>query len=253
MSKIYKGIDISLYQGEPDFDALRDAGIDFVMFKASQGRTADYNAPFADPKFRVNVERFSRTPGQIYGGSYHYLMSRNEAEARSEADFFIETVKPYRYDLQLWAAVDVEDATLPEYAELTRCVDVFCRRVKEAGLRPMVYSSSWWLKNRFRVPADVPVWEANWSVSSIPAGARMWQRGVGNVDGVDGAVDVNYAYAIMGDANNDGAVNREDITAVMRYMLETEEGSINESQADMDRNGRINARDIIAIMREIGG
>lgn len=251
MPRIYKGIDISLYQGEPDFAAVRDAGIDFVMFKASQGRTADYNAPFEDPKFRINVDRFARTPGQIYAGSYHYLMARNRDEALAEADFFIKTVKPYRYNLPLWSAVDVEDATLPGYAELTECVDVFCRHVREEGLRPMVYSSSWWLKNRFGAPAGVPIWEANWSVSAIPASARMWQRGVGNVAGVAGPVDVNYAYAIMGDANGDGEVNAKDVTATMRYILGTEVAPVNATQADMDRNGRVNARDVAAIMRAI--
>lgn len=251
MGKLYKGIDISFYQGEVDFAAVRDAGISFVMFKATQGRTADYNSPFADPKFHTNVDRFARTPGQIYGGSYHYLMARNADEALKEADFFIETVKPYRYNLQLWSAVDVEDASLPGYGDLTECVDIFCRRVKEAGLRPMVYSSSWWLKNRFRAPADVPLWEANWSVSSVPDGARMWQRGVGNVAGVSGSVDVNYAYAIMGDANGDGEVNAKDITATMRYLLKSGEAQINESQMDLDRNGRVNARDITALMMEI--
>ena len=44
MSKLYKGIDISLYQGRPDFAKLRDSGIDFVIFKASQGRCNDYDA-----------------------------------------------------------------------------------------------------------------------------------------------------------------------------------------------------------------
>lgn len=57
--KAYRGIDISLYQGEPDFRAVKNAGMDFVILKASQGRTAEYNAPFEDPKFRTNVKRLS--------------------------------------------------------------------------------------------------------------------------------------------------------------------------------------------------
>lgn len=254
MSKLYRGIDVSLYQGEPDFAAIRDAGIDFVMFKASQGRTADYDHPFTDPKFRTNVERFAQTPGRIYGGSYHYLMAKNEDQARSEADFFISTVKPYRYNLQLWSAVDVEDSTLNMTADgLSRVVEVFCDRVKAAGLRPMVYSSSWWLKNRFTVPRGVPVWEANWSVSAVPKGARMWQKGTGSVPGIAGEVDIDYAYDIMGDADGDGKVSAGDVTAVMRHMLRPKKSHINESQADFDRDGRVNARDVISLMRTIAG
>ncbi len=254
MSKLYKGIDISLYQGDVDFAALRDAGIDFVMIKASQGRTADYDHPFEDPRFRSNAQRFARTPGQIYAGTYHYLMARNDEQAREEADFFINTVRPYRDALRLWAAVDVEDAMLSvSAAELTRIVKVFCDRVKAAGLRPMVYSSSWWLKNRFSVPAGVPVWEANWSVSAVPSGARMWQKGTGSVAGIAGEVDIDYAYDIMGDVDGDGKVNARDVIAVMRYMLKNKGSVIDIGQADFDRDGKINARDVISLMRAIAG
>ena len=34
--KTYKGIDISLYQGNPDFAAVKAAGVDFVMHKPLQ-------------------------------------------------------------------------------------------------------------------------------------------------------------------------------------------------------------------------
>lgn len=254
MSRLYKGIDISLYQGDVDFAAVRDAGIDFVMIKASQGRTADYSYPFEDPKFRTNVVRFARTPGRIYAGAYHYLMARNDAEAIREADFFINALKPYRHNLVLWAAVDVEDSSLNvNAAQLTRIVKIFCDRVREAGFRPMVYSSSWWLRNRFTAPENVPVWEANWSVLSVPSGARMWQKGTGSVPGIAGEVDIDYAYDIMGDADGDGRVSAKDVTAVMRHMLGRDSAAINEGQADFDRDGRINARDVVSLMRAVMG
>ena len=252
MAKVYKGIDISLYQGEPDFSVIRDGGIDFIIFKASQGRTSDYNAPFVDPCFKKNVKRFAETPGRIYAGSYHYLMARNLAEAEQEAAFYIETIKPYRYNLQLWAALDVEDPSLPsDKSLLTQIVKLFCDRVRAAGFRPMVYASSWWIGNKFDVPSNVPIWEANWSIKSIPARARMWQSGAANVAGFSSPVDFNYAYDIMGDANGDGAVNARDVTALMKHIAGGRKSAINESQCDFNRDGQINARDVIALMRAV--
>ena len=252
MSKLYKGLDISLYQGDPDFAAVRDAGIDFIIFKASQGSAPDYAAPFADPKFAANVRRFARTPGRIYGGSYHYLTAQTVSAAEREADFFIETIKPFRYNLQLWAALDVEDACLRQSRdELTRIVAAFCARVKAAGFRPMVYASSWWLDNRFTPPEGVPLWEANWSRKSAPERARMWQYGTISVPGIAGAVDANVAYDIMGDANGDGKVNARDVTAVMRHVALGRRSAIDESQCDFDRDGRVNARDVISLMRAV--
>ena len=56
-NKIYKGIDISLFQPGADFPAVKAAGIDFVMLKAGQGRIpGEWNAPFTDPYF----ERYIR-------------------------------------------------------------------------------------------------------------------------------------------------------------------------------------------------
>ena len=252
MSKLYKGIDISLYQGTPDFAAIRDSGIDFVIFKASQGRTADYPHPFADPKFHENVRRFAETPGRIYGGSYHYLMAQTVAHAEREAQFYIDTIKPYKFNLQLWAAVDVEDASLRQNAaELTEIVRVFCDRVKAAGFRPMVYASSWWLDNRFNAPDGVPIWEANWSRSSVPSRAAIWQYGTANVPGVAGEVDGNLACGIMGDADGDGKVNARDVIALMKHvacgrrLLSAEA----ESRCDFDRDGKVNARDVISLIK----
>ena len=250
MSKLYRGVDVSLYQGEPDFAKMRDAGVDFVIFKASQGRTADWPHPFADPRFAVNVRRFANTPGRIYGGSYHYLMAQNARDAEREAQFFIDTITPFRFNLQLWAAVDVEDASLGQNAaELSQIVAVFCDCVAAAGFRPLVYSSSWWLDNRFAAPDGVPVWEANWSRRDMPSRARVWQYGTTSVPGIAGEVDGNWALDIMGDANGDGEVNARDVAAVMKHIAGGRKSGINESQCDFDRDGKVGARDVISLMK----
>ena len=252
MSKLYKGIDVSLYQGEIDFAAVRGAGVDFVIIKASQGSAPNYPSPFVDPCFKKNVTRLAQTKGRIYGGSYHYLTATSVDQAIREADFFIETIKPYKYNLQLWAACDVEDA--PAYMTketLTAIVAAFCERVKAAGFRPMVYSSTWWLDNRFDAPPGVPIWEANWSRSSAPPRARAWQYGVTRVAGIAGEVDGNYAFDIMGDANGDGAVNAADVTAAMRYLAGGKKTRVDESQLDFDRDGKVTAKDVLALMKAI--
>ena len=56
-NKIYKGIDISLFQPGADFPAIKAAGIDFVMLKAGQGRIpGEWNAPFTDPYFERYIK-----------------------------------------------------------------------------------------------------------------------------------------------------------------------------------------------------
>lgn len=257
MSKIYRGIDISLYQGKPDFTSVADSGIDFVMLKASQGRTAEYNAPFTDPEFEHNVVSAARAfvGREVYVGAYHYLCTRSMEEAEAEADYFIELVKKYRFNLPLWAAVDVEDPTfLPQDRELlTMIVSRFCDKVKEAGLRPMVYANTWWLDNRFDVPSGVPVWEANWSEESIPERSRVWQyTSSGTVPGIDGRVDMNLARDIIGDANGDGKVDMKDVGVILRRATGWKV-SIDESQADIDRDGYVTLRDAAKLIKLLSG
>lgn len=225
------------------------------MVKASQGRTSDYNKPFADPEFRSNMERITKImtagDGGIYAGAYHYFCARNERETDEEADFFINTVLPFKSSIRLWSAIDVEDSGfLPQNkAELSSLVKRFCDKVKSAGLRPMVYSGSWWLNNRFSVPAGVPIWEANWSADKFPARARMWQySSAGKVNGISGNVDMNLAFDIIGDANGDGKVDYEDVSDMLKYAAEWNI-KLDEGQADIDLDGRVTVNDIKRLLQ----
>lgn len=256
MSKLYKGIDISLYQGNPDFSKVKKAGIDFVMHKAGQGRTAEYNAPFTDPVFEQNIKSCAQTAGGtgggLYSGSYWYFMANTETQVREEAAYYIELLKKYRFNLQLWAAVDVEDASIKsDYKTLTKHVKLFCDLIKQAGFRPMVYANSWWLNNKFTSPADVPIWEANWGIENMPERARMWQySSTTPVNGIGNAVDVNIAKDIIGDANDDGKVNLKDVAAIIKNNAGYG-NKINESQADINQDGYVNNKDAAQMIKNI--
>ena len=250
-NKIYKGIDISLFQPGAYFPAIKAAGIDFVMLKAGQGRIpGEWNAPFTDPYF----ERYIRAADAagLYVGSYWYFMANTEAEVREEAAYYIALLRKYKFNHQLWAAVDVEDSHLTgDRAALTARVKLFCDLVRAAGFRPMVYANSWWLESRFDSPAGVPIWEANWSASARPSRARMWQyTSTGKVGGINGNVDMNVAYSIIGDADGDGNVDMADVIRMMRAAAGWKV-SVDESQADLDKDGKVSVRDVILLMRAL--
>lgn len=250
----YKGIDVSLFQGDIDWKKVRADGVEFAMIKASQGRTADYDAPFADPKFQQN--RKGAGQAGLYWGCYHYLCARSEAEAKKEAEFFVNLVKPYIHEMKLWAAVDVEDdgfiGRLSRY-EVTKIVRIFCDTVKAAGLRPMVYANSYWLNSKFDAPAGVSVWEANLSISKRPDRAKIWQHSfTGRVNGIAGDVDMNEGVDIIGDANGDGKVTTADVVLVMKKAAGWNV-TIDEGQADINDDGYVTTADAGMIMKRIAG
>lgn len=249
--KIYKGIDVSLFQAGADFPAIKAAGIDFVMLKAGQGRIpGEWDKPFTDPCFERYIK--AADAAGLYAGSYWYFMADTEAQVREEAAYYIALLRKYKFSHQLWAAVDVEDSHLTgDRAALTARVKLFCDLVRAAGFRPMVYANSYWLNSRFDSPTGVPVWEANWNASARPSRARMWQyTSTGTVSGINGYVDMNIAYDIIGDADGDGNVDMKDVIMMMRKAAGWKV-SVDESQSDLDKDGYITVKDVVRLIREI--
>lgn len=251
----YKGIDTSLYQGNIDWAKAKADGVEFAMIKASQGRTSTYDAPFTDPKFHDS--RKGAGSNGIYWGCYHYLCARNLAEAKAEAEYFVKLVKPYKHEMKLWAAVDVEDEGYMgqlSRAEVTKIVKTFCDIVKAAGLRPMVYANTYWLNSKFDAPAGVPVWEANLSVGKRPSRAKIWQYSfTGKVGGISGNVDLNEGVDIIGDANGDGKVNVADAAVMLRHIAKHKNVEIDEGQADLNDDGYVTVSDVSALLKRIAG
>lgn len=75
------GIDISHYQGNPDFGAVRAAGVGFVILKATE------NTNYTDPSLHTNLSN-ARANG-LSVGFYHFARGTN---ADAEAQFFCNAV-----------------------------------------------------------------------------------------------------------------------------------------------------------------
>ena len=80
----------------------------------------------------------------------------------------------------------------------------------------------------------------------------MWQySSTGRVVGINGNVDMNVAFDIIGDANSDGSVDMKDVIRVIRSVSGWDV-RIDESQADVNSDGYVNMKDIIQTIRTLG-
>lgn len=194
-----RGIDVSVYQGDINWAQVKADGIDFAFIKASQGRSVS-NASlrnFIDGKFVQNIVDANRWGIRV--GVYHYLTAWNVSEAMQEAEYFLSVIAPYRYIIDLWAAVDVEDSRSPQDKTLmSQIVNTFCSRVEAEGYRPMVYTNPDWLKNKLGNVSHWDLWLALWrNKANVPnaekyPNLRVWQWGTEAVDGIAGKPDANY-------------------------------------------------------------
>jgi len=193
------GIDISHWQGKPDFTKVKAAGIQYAMIKATEGIN------YVDPCFTANIK--AAIAAGIPVGVYHLLRSGSVAD---QATDFIAAIKPYPIT---WpAALDVESGELTALGKdkLTGMILDFCARVKAAGYKPMVYSNRNWFYianlvdiDRIRA-AGISIWLA-WYNNATPTDTDrsgmcdMWQYASnGKVSGITGNVDLNVSYKDFG-------------------------------------------------------
>ena len=191
-----KGIDVSTLQGNIDWSRI---SADFAMIKATQGRgegAATRLLPrFTDSKFKRNIAD-CRCPA----GVYHYFTARDKSKALAEIDYYCSIIEPYRKNITLWAALDVESKYLDGLGktELTAIVRTALERIEVHDFKPMLYTNPNFLKYRFEPGAfnDTDIWLAHWGVSKpyfVP-NLMIWQYGTTRTDGISTDVDANYGY-----------------------------------------------------------
>lgn len=91
-----RGVDVSHYQGEIDWQVLASQGIDFAFIKATEGSS------FVDDCFDFNFEEARKT--KLYVGAYHFFSF--DSSGITQAENFINTVEVF--DDSLPPVVDVE-------------------------------------------------------------------------------------------------------------------------------------------------
>ena len=186
------GIDISHYQGEIDWDELRNNGmiercpVRFVMIKATEGSTR------IDDRFKENFYQ-AREYGFIRG-AYHFWSTRSSG--RAQAEHFLRQVKLEDGDLP--PVLDVEhkakDQTPEEFKE---GVLTWLRLVEMAyAAKPMIYTYYKFKLTYLNdsVFNDYPYWIAHYYVDSVKYEGpwKFWQHtDCGRLPGIKGYVDFN--------------------------------------------------------------
>ena len=95
---IYNGIDVSSWQRNIDFAAVKASGIDVVYIKSSEGNRS------TDPYFRQNYNNAKANGLKV--GFYHYVTARSVQEGINQAKFFASVISGTDPDCKL--AMDFE-------------------------------------------------------------------------------------------------------------------------------------------------
>jgi GH25 family lysozyme M1 (1,4-beta-N-acetylmuramidase) len=185
------GVDVSSHNGDIDWEAAKDAGLDFAIIRIGYG--AD-KTEYDDELWERNASECERL-GIPYG-AYLYSYAPEPDWCHTEADHAIRLLKGHNPQLGVW--YDIEEGSQAEAYGYNS--DLFYKLVmgfkadveSATGIEVGLYTSSSWLRGHLDkvYESGIPVWCACWA-DSAPGGLDylMWQAGTAIMPGFDGEVD----------------------------------------------------------------
>lgn len=187
-----KGVDVSHYQGEIDWEHFREQGIDFAFIKATEGSS------LVDERFEENREG-AKAAG-LYAGAYHFFSF--DSTPASQAEHFIATVGDLSGSLP--PVVDIEfygdkRKNPPEKAYVVSGLRELLEALEEEyGVRPIIYTTytvyNRYIRNAFQ---EYPLWIRNvyYPPGDIGRQWTFWQYcdtgALGGTAGEEKFVDLN--------------------------------------------------------------
>ncbi len=189
------GLDISKWQGDVDFNALKEAGVEFVIIRV--GTSSGINGEnLVDSKFEQNINGANKAGIPV--GVYFYSYANSEDRAISDALWVVEQIKDYKVDLPIafdWENWSFYNEFNLSFFGLSSMADSFVKTVRDAGYEGMLYSSKNYLEDIW-FKGDYPVWLAHYTTKTNYEGDyEFWQLcNNGRVAGINGDVDINIRY-----------------------------------------------------------
>lgn len=195
-----QGVDVSVYQGEIDWQAVADSGIDFAMIRVGY-RGYSQGTLQMDERFQTNIE--GALDAGLDVGVYFFSQATTVAEAEEEADFVLEAIRnyPIQYPVVFdWEYISSQEARTEgmDGQGITQCASAFCELVSVAGYTPMVYFNQdmGYLVYQLDQLDSSLFWLAEYdSKPDFYYDFDMWQyTHTGTVPGIQGNVDLNLAF-----------------------------------------------------------
>ena len=192
-----QGIDVSEHQGRIDWDAVKASGIDFAILRVGFG--APSWGGRVDHQFSRNISECERL-GIPYG-VYIYSYAFDDQQAADEASMVIDCLSGHNPRLPVY--YDLEDNKIiadGRQSGIASRAQVFCNTISAAGFKPSIYANLYWfnyiLTDSVFKSSSWDHWIAQYNSKCYYTGNySIWQyKSNGTVSGINGNVDMNYAY-----------------------------------------------------------
>ena len=195
------GIDVSVYQGNIDWNKVKRAGVDYAMIRVGGRGYGSDGKMYDDVNFEKNIEGALEAGLDV--GVYYFSQAITVREAQEEADYVLDKIREYDVTYPVvfdWERIGGSEARTYglETDLLCRIAGAFCQRVEAAGYTPMIYFNSYcgYIKYDLSKIDDYDFWFARYNdTPGFYYDFDMWQYSdSGVVSGISGKVDLNISF-----------------------------------------------------------
>ena len=148
-----KGVDISNWQPNINYQALKNAGVEIAIIKATE---ANY---YKDPYMEKHYNGCKSVGIKV--GFYHFF--RCNVDAKAQAQYFVNYIQGKSYDVKL--VLDIESTEGQSKSTITNMARTFLEEVQRlTGTQPMIYTYTSFANSYLDSSlACYPVWIAQYS------------------------------------------------------------------------------------------
>lgn len=187
-----KGIDVSVHNGNIDWNKVKADGIEFAILRAGFGRLEKQK----DEKFEQNYAG-AKAAG-IPVGAYWYSYAMSPEEAELEADVFLKVIKGKQFEMPVYFDLEEKKQFDLGKEKVSAIMRAFLERVESAGYFTGLYGSASPLFTHTAddIKSHYTIWLAHWVNQTNYSGAyAVWQYSAkGKVNGIIGSVDLDICY-----------------------------------------------------------
>ena len=188
------GIDISRFQESVDFEAVKEAGCEFVIMRIGGFDRGTY---YTDKYYHENIVGAKAAGLKV--GVYWHAEDGSVQDVENSVRYLMDILEDEQLDFPI--AYDWEDfESFEKYGmnlhDLNVCFEAFANGVEARGYEACLYSSLNFLENTWENEEHHQIWLAHYtSATSYTGDYFMWQHSnTGRINGVNGDVDLNVLY-----------------------------------------------------------
>ena len=185
-NKIY-GIDVSVYNGDIDFEKVKAEGYSFVIVRAGARGYGSAGKMIEDSRFEEHVDNAHKAGLMV--GAYYYTQAVNKAEVKQEVDVTLRKIGSRKLEMPVYFDIEpaydwngapgrLVAANLSKAQKADLC-KYFCDLINNAGYQSGVTScKSWfeWEIDMSSLEKQYDVWLAHYTNSTNYASDyNMWQ------------------------------------------------------------------------------